>query len=222
MSERSEFGPRAPPAEKRRAPDWRSQAGSRPATAVLVTFDKTKVTRATARKLLHLFFACLEKKAKGRSRAFARCAAEFLLTGQKEPKALSAGREPSRLRRAGPLRSLPLAARRPNSLRSDMGASTAATGCGARLALRLRESTAPATATTEATAGAPFFDRIISPITNHARPIAPLTTHHSGTATPGAHSPPPGSRPPARRSTRSAPRPAPARRRCVRSRDRPR
>ncbi|MDH5834420.1 hypothetical protein [Luteimonas kalidii] len=57
MSERSEFGPRAPPPEKRRGPDWRSQSGSRPAEAVLVTFAKTKVTRATARKLLRLIFA---------------------------------------------------------------------------------------------------------------------------------------------------------------------
>ncbi|WP_187471034.1 hypothetical protein [Luteimonas viscosa] len=57
VSERSEFGPRAPPSEKRRGPDWRSQSGSRPVEAVLVTFAKTKVTRATARKLLRLIFA---------------------------------------------------------------------------------------------------------------------------------------------------------------------
>ncbi|WP_202839583.1 hypothetical protein [Luteimonas saliphila] len=56
MFERSEFGPRAPPTEKRREPDWRSQSGSRPAKTVLVTFAKTKVTRATARKLLQLLF----------------------------------------------------------------------------------------------------------------------------------------------------------------------
>ena len=67
-----------------------------------------------------------------------------------------AGRDPARLRRAGPLRSLPDAARRPNSLRSDMGASTAAPACRARLALRLGTSmaTATATATAGATAGA--------------------------------------------------------------------
>ncbi|MDH5834871.1 hypothetical protein [Luteimonas kalidii] len=57
MSERSEFGPRAPSTEKRRGPGRRSRTGSRPAEAVLVTFAKTKVTRATARKLLRLIFA---------------------------------------------------------------------------------------------------------------------------------------------------------------------
>ena len=54
MFERSEFGPRAPPPAKRRGPIRRSRIGSRPATAVLVTFAATKVTRATARKLLLL------------------------------------------------------------------------------------------------------------------------------------------------------------------------
>src|SRR5690606_9582166 len=57
LSERSEFGPRAPSSEKRRGPGRRSRSGSRPATAVLVTFAKTKVTRASARKLL-IFCLC--------------------------------------------------------------------------------------------------------------------------------------------------------------------
>src|SRR5690606_23968449 len=57
LFERSEFGPRAPPSEKRRGPDRRSRSGSRLATAVLVTFAKTKVTRASARKLL-IFCLC--------------------------------------------------------------------------------------------------------------------------------------------------------------------
>ena len=48
-----------------------------------------------------------------------------------------AGHEPTRLRRAGPLRSSPDAARSPNSLRSNMGCSSATSGSGARLALRL-------------------------------------------------------------------------------------
>src|SRR5690606_4097966 len=54
LSERSEFGPRAPSSGKRRGPDRLHRSGSRPATAVLVTFAKTKVTRASARKLLIL------------------------------------------------------------------------------------------------------------------------------------------------------------------------
>src|SRR5690606_28720482 len=57
LSERSEFGPRAPSSEKRRGPDRLHRSGSRPATAVLVTFAKTKVTRASARKLLILPFS---------------------------------------------------------------------------------------------------------------------------------------------------------------------
>src|SRR5690606_31137768 len=57
LSERSEFGPRAPSSEKRRGPDRLHRSGSRPAAAVLVTFAKTKVTRASARKLLLLFLA---------------------------------------------------------------------------------------------------------------------------------------------------------------------
>ncbi|WP_310236520.1 hypothetical protein, partial [Luteimonas terrae] len=56
---------------------------------------------------------------------------------QKEPKGPFAGREPAGLRPSGSLRSSPDTARSPNSLRSDMGCSSAAPGSGARLALRL-------------------------------------------------------------------------------------
>jgi len=48
-----------------------------------------------------------------------------------------AGRDPSRLRRLGPLRFSADGARSPNSLRSDMGCSSAPPPCDARLALRL-------------------------------------------------------------------------------------
>ncbi|WP_157515204.1 hypothetical protein [Luteimonas abyssi] len=54
MFERSEFGQRAPSSEKRRAPIGRSPIGSRPAKAILLTFVATKVSRASARKLLIL------------------------------------------------------------------------------------------------------------------------------------------------------------------------
>jgi len=50
MSERSEFGLRAPSTEKRRGPMRLHRIGSRPAMAFLLTFGKTKVSRATARK----------------------------------------------------------------------------------------------------------------------------------------------------------------------------
>ena len=46
MSERSEFGRRAAAAEKRRALGERSSASGRQEQTVLVTFAKTKVTRA--------------------------------------------------------------------------------------------------------------------------------------------------------------------------------
>ena len=46
MFERSEFGRRAAAAEKRRALGERSSASGRQEQAVLVTFAKTKVTRA--------------------------------------------------------------------------------------------------------------------------------------------------------------------------------
>jgi hypothetical protein len=54
LFERSEFGRRASTSEKRRAPGPLFGPGSRPARALLVTFGKTKVTRASARKLLLL------------------------------------------------------------------------------------------------------------------------------------------------------------------------
>ena len=50
VSERSEFGLRAASGEERRAPTRLHRVGSRPAKTVLLTFAKTKVSRATARK----------------------------------------------------------------------------------------------------------------------------------------------------------------------------
>ncbi|WP_394003145.1 hypothetical protein ACF3M1_01185 [Luteimonas sp. WGS1318] len=55
MSERSEFGLRAASGEEHRGPARRSRVGSRPAMAVLLTFDKTKVSRANSAEAL--FFA---------------------------------------------------------------------------------------------------------------------------------------------------------------------
>src|SRR5690606_8931123 len=87
LSERSEFGPRAPSSEKRRGPDRLHRSGSRPATAVLVTFAKTKVTRASARKLLILILflilpfsfcfrsppvTCQKRKARGQINSVSR------------------------------------------------------------------------------------------------------------------------------------------------------
>ena len=55
MFERSEFGHRADLGEERREPETApSSPAPRPSRTVLVTFAKTKVTRATARKLLIL------------------------------------------------------------------------------------------------------------------------------------------------------------------------
>ena len=55
MFERSEFGLRASRTEKRRGPMRLHRIGSRPAMAVLLTFDKTKVSRAYSAEAL--FFA---------------------------------------------------------------------------------------------------------------------------------------------------------------------
>ncbi|QNM63078.1 hypothetical protein XHV734_4372 [Xanthomonas hortorum pv. vitians] len=49
LSERSEFGRRAAHGEEHGAPVRLYRTGSRQATAVLVTFAKTKVTRAARR-----------------------------------------------------------------------------------------------------------------------------------------------------------------------------
>jgi hypothetical protein len=51
LSERSEFGRRAASREEHRAPTRLHRVGSRPAQTVLLTFAKTKVSRAPARKL---------------------------------------------------------------------------------------------------------------------------------------------------------------------------
>jgi hypothetical protein len=74
----------------------------------------------------------LESKAR-----LSRLQRDFLLSWQKEAKPLLAGRDPPL--RGGPLRFSEVRARRPNSLRSDKGASSARTSCDARLALRLRQ-----------------------------------------------------------------------------------
>ena len=55
MSERSEFGRRAASGEERRGPMRLHRIGECPAMAVLLTFDKTKVSRANSAEAL--FFA---------------------------------------------------------------------------------------------------------------------------------------------------------------------
>src|SRR5690606_31300514 len=102
LSERSEFGPRAPLSEKRRGPDRLHRSGSRPATAVLVTFAKTKVTRASARKLLILILilpfsfcfrsppvTCQKRKARGQIKSVSRAgrASHLSLACAKKPGA---------------------------------------------------------------------------------------------------------------------------------------
>jgi hypothetical protein len=64
----------------------------------------------------------------------------------KVTKTAPARHEPVRWSRTGPPRSSRRTARRPNSLRSNRGASSAARHCGARLALRRDVLTATATA----------------------------------------------------------------------------
>ncbi|MEA9677090.1 hypothetical protein VDF37_21040, partial [Xanthomonas campestris pv. raphani] len=57
LSERSEFGRRAARGEEHRAPVRLHRTGSRRASAVLVTFAKTKVTRATGAEAFAFAFA---------------------------------------------------------------------------------------------------------------------------------------------------------------------
>ena len=52
MSERSEFGLRAASGEARRGPMRLHRIGECPAMAVLLTFDKTKVSRANSAEAL--------------------------------------------------------------------------------------------------------------------------------------------------------------------------
>ena len=144
MSERSEFGLRAPLTEKRRGPPRLHAADRVRRRDFLVPFWSFKkgLARVAGESRALASFACLawpRLTAKDRASAlFARLT--FVLS--KVSKTAIAGHEPTRLRRAGPLRSSPDAARSPNSLRSDMGCSSAASGCGARLALRLDTSKA--------------------------------------------------------------------------------
>ena len=67
MSERSEFGLRAPSPEKRRGPPRLYRGGSCLAKAVLLTFDKTKVSRANSAEALFLT-NCFNSGASGEPR----------------------------------------------------------------------------------------------------------------------------------------------------------
>ncbi|MDR6992123.1 hypothetical protein J2X52_002234 [Luteimonas sp. 3794] len=66
-----------------------------------------------------------------------RAVARLTFVLAKVSKPVFAGRDPTRLRRAVPLRFSGDWARSPNSLRSDMGCSSTPPPCDARLALRL-------------------------------------------------------------------------------------
>ncbi|WP_310151161.1 hypothetical protein, partial [Luteimonas sp. 3794] len=66
-----------------------------------------------------------------------RAVARLTFVLAKVSKTVFAGRDPPRLGRGGPLRFSVDGARSPNSLRSDMGCSSAPPRCDARLALRL-------------------------------------------------------------------------------------
>ena len=57
LSERSQFGRRAACGEEHRVPVRLHRTGSRRASAVLVTFAKTKVTRATGAEAFAFAFA---------------------------------------------------------------------------------------------------------------------------------------------------------------------
>ncbi|MDR7191594.1 hypothetical protein J2W68_000296 [Luteimonas terrae] len=81
-----------------------------------------------------------------------RAVARLTFVVAKVSKTVFAGRDPARLRRTGSLCFSVHEARSPNSLRSDIGCSPASRPCDARLALRLDESRARATATATATA----------------------------------------------------------------------
>ena len=137
MFERSEFGPRAPLAEKRRGPVPRSGAGSRPAEGLFGSFlVLQKGTRARSdRKLCTAPFACEQRHEQERRQEQSfRAVARVTFVLAKVTKTAIAGREPIRLRRIGPLCFSAGGARGPNSLRSDTGRSTTPPPSDARLA----------------------------------------------------------------------------------------
>ncbi len=151
MFERSEFGRRAASGEARRGPARRSRAGSRPAKGLFGSFlvlQKGTRARQRAKPLLiprvpfALSAACDDARAREQGNikinSF-RAEARLTFVATKVSKIAFAGREPARLRRAGPLRFSDDGARCPNSLRSDMGSSPAPPSCDARLALRLED-----------------------------------------------------------------------------------
>ena len=170
MSERSEFGPRHREAAnvpslagKRRSPARLRRDGSRPAGGLAGSFpvlQKATRTRSgrkpcTCSALLSPRQGRLVCRAGGhQARSFHARRARLTFVWSKVARTVFAGRDPAGLRSSGPLRAAPDAARRPDSLRSDRGAFTAAPGCGARPALRLGTSIARATAEVSAAAGA--------------------------------------------------------------------
>ncbi|WP_394002240.1 hypothetical protein ACF3M1_15795 [Luteimonas sp. WGS1318] len=64
MFERSEFGLRAASGEERREPMRLHRIGECPAMAVLLTFDKTKVSRANSAEALFFAPALVPRKSK--------------------------------------------------------------------------------------------------------------------------------------------------------------
>ena len=168
MSERSELGPRhreaanvpslagkrRSPTRPRRSPPAGGLAGSFP---VLRKGTRTRSGRkpCTCSALLSPRQGRLGCRAGGhQARSFHARRARLTFVWSKVARTVFAGRDPAGLRPSGPLRAAPDTARRPDSLRSDRGAFTAAPGCGARPALRLGTSIARATAEVSAAAGA--------------------------------------------------------------------
>ncbi|WP_272763522.1 hypothetical protein [Luteimonas sp. BLCC-B24] len=137
MSERSEFGLRAPLTEKRRGPPRLHAADRVRRRDFLVPFWSFKkgLARAAGESCALASFACLAwPRLTAKNRAFALFARlTFVLS--KVSKTAFAGREPTRLRRAGPLCSSPDAAH------WDLYGSAAQTRCAQTwAALRPRQT----------------------------------------------------------------------------------
>ena len=204
MFERSEFGPRAPPSEKRRGPDRLHRSGSRPATAVLVTFAKTKVTRASARKLLILilpFSFCFHsppgdvpqaQRGRSRSTAFRALSARatFLClckeTWRKETHPASAPGAAHRVRGAGGISdgaSCPCGKRRTSLCGAPMGSCPPAPPLRRGPGGQKPRSKSTATATATATACPPLLIAATAAATPASPP--PPATARSTAAAPG-------------------------------------
>ncbi|TDK33640.1 hypothetical protein [Luteimonas terrae] len=147
MSEQSEFGLRAAPGEARREPPRLYRGGSRPAKGPFGFFwvppkeTRTIACESSALDWLPLFASLEVRKQpdQDQTQSFHALRARLPFVLSKGSKTAFAGRDPMRYSRIGPLRFSANGARSPNSLRSDMGCSSAPPSCDARLALRLAD-----------------------------------------------------------------------------------